>query len=349
MIRLCARLLALVAAAAFTPAAAASASYQPGGFDRFGNRDLVACAPDRVGTDGTDHLVGGAKPDPVRGERGLGVLGLGGNDTITGKADGVYGDCLSGGAGSDVLAGGLGGDTLRGDNGNDRLAGGSGRDIVDGGDGADVISGGSGDDVLDGEAGPDTIRGGDGNDWITGGAERNSIDAGTGSDKVSSANGIAEMVRCGSGHDEVWADANDRLVGCERVHRIASLYPSASPALGKAHSVFAAEIRAPFTTATGAGVAGYVFDVATHPNGAGCGRMTLPPGVQAGVGQRVVAHIRSTRRVGFCPGLYRGTITFSSSDTNDDCETRRDAAGDKRKLDECDLRVVLGRFTFRVR
>ena len=47
--------------------------------------------------------------------------------------------------------------------------------------------------------------------------------------------------------------------------------------------------------------------------------------------------------------FYRGTITFSSSDSNDDCETLRAANPDNRPLNECDLRVVLGRFSFRVK
>src|SRR5438046_1176683 len=133
MNRLHGRMLATIAAAAaIVPATAAAASYQPGGFDVFGNRDLVVCAADRAGTDG----------------------------------------------------------------------------------------------------------GGAGKDWSTGGAERNQIDAGPGDDKISSANGIAEVVRCGSGRDEVWADRSDKLIGCQRVHRIASLYPVATPGKGSPQSVF---------------------------------------------------------------------------------------------------------------
>src|SRR5438477_527621 len=134
MNRLHGRMLATIAAAAaIVPATATAASYQPGGFDVFGNRDLVVCAADRAGTDGAD---------------------------------------------------------------------------------------------------------------------RNQIDAGPGDDKISSANGIAEVVRCGSGRDEVWADRSDKLIGCERVHRIASLYPVATPGKGSPQSVFRASIRAPFTTET---------------------------------------------------------------------------------------------------
>jgi hypothetical protein len=337
----------LIAGAIIVPAAGAHAAYNPFAFDPFGDRDPFSCDAEVVGSDQADSLQGGTKPDEVRGTRGLGVLGLGGNDTLTAKSGVQFGDCMRGGAGDDRLVGGRGGEKMNGDDGNDHLDGGGARDVIEGGDGADVLIGGSGDDALFGEAGPDVVRGGTGNDWLAGGAERNTVDAGPGDDKVSSANGIAETVRCGTGKDEAWADKSDRLVGCERVHRIASLYPTVSPRSGGATSVFRASIRAPFTTESAAAAAGYLFDVAQHPDGKGCERMTLPPGQQADVGERVVVAIRSQRRGGFCRGLYRGTITFSSSDAPDNCQTLRAAGGGK--LDECDFEMVLGRFSFRIR
>ena len=338
--------VALLALAA--SATAAAAPYDPFAFDPFGDRAPYPCDVDVVGTDGADQLQGGNKPDQLRGQRGLGVLGLGGNDVLTARSDARFGDCMRGGAGNDRLIGAAGGDSLLGDDGDDRLDGGAGPlDVLEGGDGADMLTGGPGDDFIDGDAGPDVIRGGPGADEITGGAERNDIDAGPGNDKVSSANGIAETVRCGSGRDAAWADRDDSLRSCERVHRISTLYPTVSPRSGGAQSVFRTSIKAPFTTESAAASAGYFYDVPVHPGGAGCARMTLPSGQDAEPGERLVVPIRSLRRAGFCRGLYRGTIVFRSSDSLDNCRSRRAAAGGK--LDECDLEIVLGRFSFRVR
>ena len=72
------------------------------------------------------------------------VLGLGGNDTLTGSAHG--GDMLMGGGGNDVLNGG------------------AARDLLYGGEGDDVLTGGNGNDWLVGDAGNDTLIGGDGTD-----------------------------------------------------------------------------------------------------------------------------------------------------------------------------------------
>ena len=74
--------------------------------------------------------------------------------------------------------------------------------------GADVISGGRGDDELgDGEAhrgAMDTLSGGPGDDTLI------PINDPAGKDLVS----------CGGGHDEVFADRADVVSGdCERVHR----------------------------------------------------------------------------------------------------------------------------------
>ena len=330
------------------PGLGARAAYDPRAFDPFGSRYPSPCNPDVVGTDGADHLEGGTKQDPMLGTSGMDVLGLGGNDVLVATANVSYANCLRGGDGGDRLVGGPGGDTLKGDDGDDRADGGAGNDVLKGGDGADELMGGSGDDKLHGEAGPDVIRGGAGNDWVTGGAERNDIDAGPGNDKVSSANGIPETVRCGGGKDEAWADKSDRLLGCERIHRIATLYPAVTPGRGDPKSVFRATLTAPFSTESAAASAGYFYDVPIHPKGAGCGRMTLPMGQDGEPGERLVVAIRGLRRGGFCRGLYRGTIVFRSSDANDNCPSQREARLSNRRLDECDLEMVLGRFGFRV-
>ncbi|HEX6713824.1 MAG TPA: calcium-binding protein [Thermoleophilaceae bacterium] len=342
------QIAAVLAVTALTLASglAAHAAYDPTAFDPFGDRDPFPCRPDLVGTDAADQLAG-ATTTQGNDTFGQGVLGLGGNDTLTSASD--LGNCLGGGNGNDDVRGGTARDTLKGGAGDDRLDAGAADDLIEGGDGADTLVGGPGDDKLNGDAGPDVIRGGDGNDWITGGAERNDIDAGAGADKVSSANGIAETVRCGSGKDQAWADRADRLVGCERVHRIGTLYPAVSPRRGGAKTVFRASIKAPFTTESAAASAGYFYDVPVHPSGKGCGRIDLPPGQDAEPGERLVVAVRSSRRGGFCRGVYSGTIVFRSSDANDNCPTQREARLANQRLDECDLEVVLGRFTFRVR
>jgi hypothetical protein len=317
-------------------------------FDPFGDRDPTPCDPDVVGTDNAEQLTGGTKQDPAMGTIGQGVLGLGGNDVLIASADVPLASCVRGGNGDDQLRGGPGGDRLKGDNGNDRIDGAGGIDVVEGGDGADRLTGGPGNDWIDGDAGPDVIRAGAGNDSITGGAERNDIDAGPGNDRVSTANGIAERVRCGSGTDQIWADRADRLVGCERVHRIGTLYPAVSPGTGGPKAIFRTSLKAPFTTEASIGSAAYLYDIPIHPKGTGCARMTLPTGQDARGGERLVVPIRSLRHGGFCRGLYRGTIVFRSSDTNDNCPTQREARLANRRLDDCDVYIVLGRFSFRV-
>ena len=104
----------------------------------------------------------------------FGVLGLEGNDEITGSIlnDVINGnqgdDTLNGGDSSDYLRGGKGFDLLSGDadsdilNGNldnDTLFGGTGDDFLRGGKDSDVLSGGEGDDILIGDAGTDNLLG----------------------------------------------------------------------------------------------------------------------------------------------------------------------------------------------
>jgi hypothetical protein len=85
---------------------------------------------------------------------------------------------------------------------------------VSGAAGADVISGGRGDDELgDGEAhrgAMGTLSGGPGDDTLI------PINDPAGKDLVS----------CGGGHDQVFADRADVVLGdCERVHRLARRRP----------------------------------------------------------------------------------------------------------------------------
>lgn len=77
------------------------------------------------------------------------ILGLAGNDTLTGNS----------------LA-----DIIEGGTGNDRLFGLGGNDVLNGGDGNDFLDGGFGDDYLSGEIGNDTLFGSLGSDFFNGGA-----------------------------------------------------------------------------------------------------------------------------------------------------------------------------------
>ena len=77
------------------------------------------------------------------------ILGLAGNDTLTGNS----------------LA-----DIIEGGTGDDRLFGLGGNDVLNGGDGNDFLDGGSGDDYVSGEIGNDNFFGSLGSDFFNGGA-----------------------------------------------------------------------------------------------------------------------------------------------------------------------------------
>ena len=85
---------------------------------------------------------------------------------------------------------------------NDRLKGTAGGDRLRGGRGNDKISGKGGDDCLSGGRGKDRVSGGDGDD------------------KVKVRDGERDRVNCGKGKkDQVTADRNDTLRGCEKKRR----------------------------------------------------------------------------------------------------------------------------------
>lgn len=76
--------------------------------------------------------------DCTNASPGKTILGLDGNDTITGTA---FGDVIDGGNGNDTITGGPGDDVIEGGNGNDTLTGSAGNDVVtDVGDGNDTIT-----------------------------------------------------------------------------------------------------------------------------------------------------------------------------------------------------------------
>ncbi|NQE32420.1 S8 family serine peptidase [Microcoleus asticus] len=113
----------------------------------------VAIGKGIIGLSGNDFLTGAEGADTISANQGADqVIGLGGDDI------------LLGGKGSDFIDGGAANDFLRGNNDNDTLIGGDGNDVLLGGQGNDILTGGAGNDILNGERGQDILTGGDGND-----------------------------------------------------------------------------------------------------------------------------------------------------------------------------------------
>ena len=68
--------------------------------------------------------------------------------------------------------------------------------------------------------GSDHIAGGAGNDEIFGNLDPDTISGGPGNDRINVVRGDIDSVRCGPGHDVVFADAGDKVAGdCEDVRR----------------------------------------------------------------------------------------------------------------------------------
>jgi len=90
--------------------------------------------------------------------------GTSGNDVKVGTTTGT--NIMLGLGGNDTLTGGDGDDMLKGGNGNDTLNGGAGNDYLDGGAGADKLYGGDGNDTLVYDATDTVIYGGTGLDTL---------------------------------------------------------------------------------------------------------------------------------------------------------------------------------------
>jgi hypothetical protein len=75
---------------------------------------------------------------------------------------------------------------------------------------ASTLKGGSGNDTLLGSSRGDRISGGNGRDVMS---------AYRGNDVIEARDGSSDRVNCGAGHDTVFADPDDVVRGCERVHR----------------------------------------------------------------------------------------------------------------------------------
>ncbi len=204
-----------------------------------------------IGTPCADRIVAGPEVTRVEGGPGDDVI-VGANSAPVPLASGscvtgchleVGSQTFEGGPGNDVVYGDRGNDTLRGNAGNDRLYGGIGDDALEGGEGDDLLSGGFGSDEIDGGEGSDFVRGDGTIDHI--------FDSGVnGVDTLSYATGITPgfgggietgasgfpageegergvylhlgdggenadngIAAGGGGHDEVQADAFERIVG----------------------------------------------------------------------------------------------------------------------------------------
>jgi Ca2+-binding RTX toxin-like protein len=110
---------------------------------------------------------------------GLGVRGLGGDDTINGSGDA---EDINANLGNDFIDGRGGNDTLRGGQQNDFLTGNDGNDLVNGNLGDDNVSGNAGDDVVRGGQGNDGLNGDNGNDFLYGDLGQDFLTGGAGDD-----------------------------------------------------------------------------------------------------------------------------------------------------------------------
>ncbi|NES68506.1 MAG: peptidylprolyl isomerase, partial [Okeania sp. SIO2D1] len=108
-----------------------------------------------LGLEGNDEITGSIINDVINGNQGDDSLD--GRDSSDYLRGGKGFDLLSGGPDSDILNGNLDNDTLFGGRGDDFLRGGKDSDILTGGEGNDILIGDAGTDNLAGEAGADTF------------------------------------------------------------------------------------------------------------------------------------------------------------------------------------------------
>lgn len=145
------------------------------------------------------------------------VLGQGGDDTITGSANGDIlnggdgDDMISGDRGEDSIRGGAGNDTLFGDTDDDQLLGEDGADSLFGGTGNDLLRGGNDDDRINGNSGHDTLEGELGNDTILAGAGNDLGRGGSGSDSIKGQSGWDTLFG-GGGNDTIRGEAGDDII-----------------------------------------------------------------------------------------------------------------------------------------
>ena len=126
---------------------------------------LTAYPGGLLGLAGNDNITGSVSPEIINGNQGDDfILGQGGADTLYG---GQNNDTLDGGDDDDLLFGDKDNDRIDGGLGNDNLFGGQADDFIIGNNGNDQIFGDLGNDTLTGDAGQDTLTGGGGADVFT--------------------------------------------------------------------------------------------------------------------------------------------------------------------------------------
>ena len=131
--------------------------------------------------------------------------------TVTGTSADDTIDCTNASPGKWIL--GLdGNDTITGTAFDDTILGGNGNDTVTGGPGIDYIEGNAGNDTLTGSAGDDTLIGGAGNDTLSGGVSNDTLIALPTDAGADTVNGDADLDYCNGDTAE-----GDTLTGCELV------------------------------------------------------------------------------------------------------------------------------------
>lgn len=266
--------LLAVAASSLPVAPPASAGFAPGGPLPSG---CVGDFVDRTGTQADDFLV----TSVAIGARAERLYGLDGNDRMAGGNG--QGSCLFGGKGTDNMTLGEGGGVLLGEEGSDLLIGANQAEGLLGGPGPDALAGMAGDDVLRGDSGVDGFSGGPGDDVLL------------------TEDGRRELVLCGTGRDQVKADAFDALFNCERRRVRGSRLPErrVGPERGIARTGrLDVSFRAP-----SAGAAGKYVLIASRCSGVAPRTLaTLPArGARVRAGQRVSVTLRAPRG-GWCRG-----------------------------------------------
>jgi hypothetical protein len=271
----------------------------------------------------------GARADQAAKRCANRIVGTPGPDNLRGTADG---DRLSGLAGDDIL---------RGEGGADCLIGGPGDDRVEGGGGRDEVSTGTGNDRID-EVGYEYRAG-----W-TPDPGRNSVEAGGGRDAVDVANGERDVVRCGPGRDSVRADRDDTLKACEHRRHLVSPLPGVQPRRGGRHRTFVIRFR----SLGGIDPPQEFFSIRVNgPFLSACRRIVgNSVGVAYARDQVVRYQLKPFRGFGqaaraWCPGRYRGSVSFMRKTGGDSCRIRPSALPSP----SCVAATRIGRFAFRVR
>jgi len=127
-----------------------------------------------------------------------------------------------------------------GTNGDDVLRGTAQRDTLAGGGGDDLLYGFARRDRLYGDSGADRVRGNSGPDQLFGGQGFDRVFGAAGDDFINVLDERKDVVECGTGFDEVYADPQDQVrrasVGgrCEAVFRAQAAPPQNAGTLGPA-------------------------------------------------------------------------------------------------------------------